>query len=287
MFHNILQPIFLTKKNNKINNKINNMLLLDILDIVEKIAPLKGAALWDKSGLQVASSKKIIKNISICLDPIPASIHTAIKNGSELIISHHPLLLKPRLPDKLDSYHEVLKAVLKNDIALYAAHTSLDTNPQGPVNWLAKLLELKNIDIIEPISAFSQEKLGFGIVGELDRACTIDILLEKIAARCDLSTATICGPKVNTVKKIAYCTGSGASLIEAVEKTGADIYISGDIKYHTALDTKICILDLGHHCLEEEMMFCFSEILKRQLIGINITFVPSASPIQVLKTRAL
>jgi len=261
------------------------MQLFDILNIVEKIAPLSAASLWDKSGLQVASPKKQINNISICLDPSPQSIDMAIKNGAELIISHHPLALNPRLPNKLDSYHKVLTALLKNEVALYAAHTSLDANPKGPVNWLAEFLELKNIAVLEPSSYNGSNNFGLGIVGDLDHACTVDTLFEKIATRCDLSTATICGPRTNTIKKIAYCTGSGASLIEAAEKTGADIYISGDIKYHAALDTQICILDLGHHCLEEEMMFCFYKILEHQLNGINITFVPSVSPIQMLKTK--
>lgn len=60
--------------------------------------------------------------LAVCLDPTPSSISKALELGAECILSHHPLLLKPVLPARLDAYHEVLRLLLTADVPLYAAH---------------------------------------------------------------------------------------------------------------------------------------------------------------------
>lgn len=121
------------------------MQLIEIINAIEKIAPLAAAASWDLSGLQVAAARQEAAVLAVCLDPTPSSISKALELGAECILSHHPLLLKPVLPARLDAYHEVLRLLLTADVPLYAAHTSLDVNARGPAGWLARELELRNL----------------------------------------------------------------------------------------------------------------------------------------------
>ncbi len=260
------------------------MKLFKIIETIENIAPPHLAASWDNCGLQVASNKKDIEHLALCLDPCPKSIEQAIKNGADFIISHHPLLIEARLPAKLDHFHKVLSLLFKHDTALYSAHTSLDINPYGPAGWFAKELQLQNtkvLEIVGEIENFGQA--GYGLVGELESPISYAELIEKLNKYLDLSTATLCGELPKTIKRIAYCTGSGSSFMQKAKMLNADIFITGDVKYHSALETTICTLDVGHHSLEEEMMNQFSIELKKLLPNIRVKFVASASPLRSAK----
>lgn len=254
----------------------------DLITFIENIAPLHGAADWDSSGIQVASQRTTVKHIALCLDPTPASIHTALEQGADFILSHHPLVLRPRMPVLLDEYHTVLSLLFKHDVALYAAHTSLDVNPQGPAGWLGRSLNLRDTRVLEPTGMLHDTPLGFGLVGELPQALSLQELIQVLKKYIPLETATVCGPTPSSIARVAYCTGSGASLLSAAAKSGADIYITGDIKYHTALETGIGILDVGHHGLEEEMMHHMCLLLEQIIPQITVSFVPSVSPLRPL-----
>ena len=108
-----------------------------------------------------------------------------------------------------------------------------------------------------------------------------------LAAHIDLSTATVSGPCPESIRRVAYCTGSGSSLLEEARAAGADIFITGDVKYHTALDTQLCLFDVGHHSLEEEMMRRAAIHLQHACPMLEVVFVPSASPFQPVHPRVL
>ena len=85
------------------------MHIAEIISIIEQMAPLQGAASWDVSGLQVAAHRTDATRLAVCLDPSPASVSAALELGAQCILSHHPLALKPSLPNRIDHYHEVLQ----------------------------------------------------------------------------------------------------------------------------------------------------------------------------------
>lgn len=256
------------------------MKLTEIINIIEKTAPLHAAATWDISGMQVAASRQDVSRMAVCLDPTPASVSTALTLGARLILSHHPLTLRPRLPSKTDALHQVFSLLFRHDAALYAAHTSLDVNAEGPVGWLAHELALRDVRVLEPVLTTDVRVYGFGLVGELASPLSLPMLLDRLGAHISLASATVCGPLPEHVRRLAYCTGSGTSLLDAVVASEADIFITGDVKYHTALETAVCILDVGHHSLEEEMMRRFAALLAPQLPGVAVDFVSSVSPLR-------
>ncbi len=258
------------------------MKLDDIIHCIEKTAPPHLAASWDNCGIQVASANDTVTVLALCLDPSPTSIAKALAIGAQCIISHHPLLMQGRLPNTLDHYHEVLRLLFTHAASLYAAHTSLDINPHGPAGWLAKSLQLKDISVLENIDPMPNGLMaGYGIVGQLPKPLSHEDFMHTLAQYIDLSTATLCGKCVDKpYTRIAYCTGSGSSLAHKAHAQNADIFITGDVKYHSALESPLCMLDVGHHSLEEEMMRKFALELAPQLSNVRVEFIASASPLR-------
>ena len=171
------------------------MHIAEIISIIEQMAPLQGAASWDVSGLQVAAHRTDATRLAVCLDPSPASVSAALELGAQCILSHHPLALKPSLPNRIDHYHEVLRLLLTNDVPLYAAHTSLDVNSDGPVSWLARELHLDNLAVLEPTGPGTGDlPHGFGLAGDLAEPVDLRQLAGTLAAHLDPRTATASGP---------------------------------------------------------------------------------------------
>jgi dinuclear metal center YbgI/SA1388 family protein len=257
------------------------MQLWEIINVIEKVAPLSGAASWDNSGMQLASYNTTVHTLALCLDPSPSAIRRAIQLEAHVLITHHPLLITPRLPAVLDSFHEALSLLFKADMALYAAHTSLDAVMDGPAGWLAQELALNEMRVLEPCRCQTTPLQGFGCVGNLPEPLPLDALFARLARHIDLDVASLSGrPASQPLRRIAYCPGSGSSLVQAAAEAEADIFITGDVKYHSALDAPLPLLDVGHHSLEEEMTRRFASVLRERLSGVQVHFIPSTNPIR-------
>ncbi|MDR2743607.1 MAG: Nif3-like dinuclear metal center hexameric protein [Desulfovibrio sp.] len=257
------------------------MQLSEIFSAIEKTAPLSIAAAWDTSGLQVTSRRTAASSLALCLDPTPESIRRALEKNADVIVSHHPLSLKPGLPKRPDAYYEALRLLFAADVPLYAAHTSLDANPDGPAGWLAREFNLTNLRVLEPTGPPLREGAlppGFGLAGDLPYPQSLEEITRALAGHVDLSTSALCGPAPRAVTRLAYCAGSGSSLLENAASQGAQLFITGDVKYHTALAAEICLLDAGHHSLEEEMTRRLCLTLQERLAPLTVFFVPSSSP---------
>jgi putative NIF3 family GTP cyclohydrolase 1 type 2 len=120
-----------------------------LISRIEATAPLQLAASWDKCGVQIASAASTVATLCVSLDPSVESVRRAVEMKADFLLCHHPLSLSPRLPSRLDDFHEVLRLALGASLWLYSAHTSLDANPDGPVNWLGRALELRDTAILE------------------------------------------------------------------------------------------------------------------------------------------
>ncbi len=264
---------------------VKTMEVSELIAIIESIAPLAASASWDKSGVQVAALRTRVRRIAVCLDPTPERIAEAIAQDADFILSHHPLSLAPRLPAVLDAWNESLRLLFKADIGLYAAHTSLDVNPQGPAGWLARELGLSEVEVLEAVEnpqLLAYQPLGYGLCGNLPEALDFGLFLNRLAACFKVAGARICGPPPSWIRRVAYCPGSGASLIALAKNKGADIFITGDVKYHAALEAEIPTLDVGHHALEEEMMRQMSLLLQSRLPKMEIIFLASESPLHAV-----
>ena len=261
----------------------------ELLAIFEELAPTALAAPWDNSGLQIASERKEITHIAVSLDPSPELVQKALDIEADLIYTHHPILLSPKYLNNLeDNYFKVVSILMKNNISLYSAHTNLDSMPIA--FWLADEFNLIEREILEPTGIINEVKYGIGICGKLTIPLKKQEFLKKIYSFIPHTRPFFqLGSLPDIIKNVALCGGSGSSLLEEAKKFGADCLITGDTKYHTALDltqeTKpFAIIDVGHHSLEEEMMRRFCFILKKRLPELRISFIKSQDPfIQIME----
>jgi len=279
------------------------MLQSDIITVIEQTAPLSLMAEWDRSGVQVASPRREIHHLAVCLDPSPEQMIAAVDAGADMVLTHHPLAMRAEWANRLNGYTDVLRTLYRHDIPLYASHTSLDANPLGPSAWLPDELGLTDRVILEPTGTFTtpdgtQIEGGFGLAGKLPEPVTLAELCIRMRAFLPVermnAVARLIGDPERMISRVAVCTGSGSSLMEDAARAGADLFITGDVKYHDALpllsrhderSSNFCpmsILDVGHFSLEEEMMRRFAILLGKELDGVTVTFLPGRDPFQPL-----
>lgn len=127
---------------------------------------------------------------------------------------------------------------------------------------------------------FPVKKYGLGVCGRLDQEMDTESFLKKLSQIIELATCRFIGNAPAKIKKIAYCPGSGADFAQGAFSSGADIYITGDVKYHQAqaIEEMGYALDVGHFILEEEMMRTWSVQLQEELPDLKISFIKGKDP---------
>lgn len=261
-----------------------------LISLVESHAPLRHQAAWDRSGIQIAGEPGPCDRLAVCLEPLPDQIRAALDRGARFILCHHPLALTPRLPDRQDDYHAVLRLVLSAGAWLYAAHTSLDVQLTGPAGWLAEALDLRRRRPLDPLPESTETApLGYGLVGDLPSPLPAADCLDRLCALCGRDFLLTCGPAPALVRRLAYCPGSGSSLAGRAFAAGADLFVTGDVKYHQALEAAAQghVADIGHFALEEEMLRRLAERLAAELAprGVETIFLSGREPFALRRPR--
>ncbi|HHV79142.1 MAG TPA: Nif3-like dinuclear metal center hexameric protein [Firmicutes bacterium] len=121
----------------------------EVAERIEKWAPKTWAAEWDNVGLQLGDSLAEVKRILVCLDLTPETAKEAIDNSCDLVCCHHPLFFKHFKALTFESsFNDLVRELIKHDIAVYSAHTNLDIAPGGVEDTLAETLELSSIKVL-------------------------------------------------------------------------------------------------------------------------------------------
>ena len=360
----------------KENNLISILVKIkDIANALEMFAPLPLQEGYDNAGLQVGLTEAEVAGVLLCLDVTEKVVDEAIASGCNLIVSHHPLIFSPL--KKITGHNYVERCVIKalqNNIAIYSAHTNMDS-ARGGVNYrIAEILGLQNVRILVPkedsllklavyvplshadavrkalfeagcghignydscsynlngfgtfkaseecnpfcgeigklhkeeevrietvmpayikskvvaslLSAHpyeepafdiyplknSWEGAGLGVVGDLPCECDeVDFLNEvkkKFNAGCVQHTA-LTGKKI---KRVALCGGSGASFTNAAISAGAQVYLTGEARYHEMFnyENKILLAVIGHYESEQFTMDIFKDIISRAYPEVEV-----------------
>ena len=221
--------------------------LRNVFDHLNKLADIKLAEKWDNVGLMLGDFNSEVKNVLVCLDVTTTVVNEAITNNIDLIISHHPLIFKPlkSLDFTVDFKSNIIKTLVKNDISVISFHTNLDSATYGLNDFLAKKLELKNIRILFEHETY--KNAGLGRIGELAEEFTQKEFITYIKEKFNLETISAVLGNNDNIKTVALLGGSGADFIYTLPEV--DIYLTGDVGYHVALDAlemKKNIIDVGH-----------------------------------------
>ena len=213
---------------------------------------------WDNCGWQIEPGLlDQPPGVLVCLTPTLAVMQEAIALQSQghpvnLIFAHHPLIFGGLKSVKRgDPIGEMIHLAVAHSIGVYSAHTNFDQVEDGTADVLAQLLALQDC---EPVEA-TQDGLGYGRVGMLASALTLEQLLAKIQTQLQ-PPELLYSPAVDlqqSIERVAVLGGSGASYIGAVCKTGAQAYLTADCKFHQfqeARDRNLILIDAGHYASE-------------------------------------
>ncbi|MFC1828022.1 Nif3-like dinuclear metal center hexameric protein [Thermodesulfobacteriota bacterium] len=351
----------------------------DIIDVLETLAPLDLAEEWDNVGLQVGDSRWPVRTVWVALDPDLAVVEDACENDVDLLITHHPLIHKAlHAVDFSSSTGAIIQLASRHRMAVFSAHTNLDSVTDGINDILASRIGLKNLrplgDISEPenyklvvfapveheqtvlnslleteagkiasysccsfrskgkgtfrpgplskpiygkideISQVDEIRIetvlpktsldhtvshlrenhpyetmaydvyplissgavqGIGRVGELDEKTTLKSFALAIKDKLGLEFVSIAGKPDLVVEKVAVCSGSGSSLMDRFFSSGAQVYISGDLRYHDARAVEAAglgIIDIGHFASEHLIVEALSKRLVKSLAenGVHV-----------------
>ncbi len=353
------------------------MKVSEIINYLSATVPLTLQEDYDNSGLQLGDESMDISSVLLSVDVTEDIVDEAIKDGSGLIITHHPLIFNGlrRISNRTLTERVITRAI-KNDIAIYSAHTNLDIIPGGVSYRMAhkiglkdisplteikgKLLKLavfvpeKNVDdvrmamfnagagsigsydhcsfntagegsfragegakphtgevgrdhfekeikieVILPdykksavvsamIKSHPYEEVaydifrlenalpgaGLGCIGDLVEAVHAKEFIKNIAEIFDARGVKYSGGVDGTVKKVAVCGGSGSSLIKNALASGADIFITADIKYHSFFEgnKRMIIADIGHYESEKYSLEILYELITKKFPKFAVRF---------------
>lgn len=256
------------------------MRIIDIVRVLETIAPLNLQESYDNAGLLTGSSDWECTGILCTLDATEAVILEAKNRGLNLVVTHHPVIFGGLKKINGRNYVEkTVIAAIKNDIAIYAIHTNLDNVIHGVNNRIADRIGLINRQILlpktlhhtlvegvkEPVSLVNDnQSIGSGLLGQLPEELDETGFLYMLKTSFDLTIIRHTPLLGKKLKKVAICGGSGSFLTGKAIAAGADVYVTADIKYHEFFDAnnRILLADIGHWESEQYTTELLIEILQ-------------------------
>jgi GTP cyclohydrolase I len=247
----------------------------DVIGILESMAPLSLSASWDNSGLQLGRRDQPVKKIMVALDPSPPVILHAVEESVDMLVTHHPLFFDPiKSIDLKTPTGGAIGAAIRNSLTIYAAHTNLDAASDGLNHSLAQKIGLLNLSALEK-SEFStpDAPVGLGRVGTLPAPLSVAELGLKLKESLQLKNIRLIGNPRLTVSRVALCTGSGSSLLDLFYASGAEVYITGDLRYHDARKVEekgLCVIDMGHFASEHIVVHELSSRLAHRLAAMAL-----------------
>lgn len=210
--------------------------LRDVLSVLEDFFPQGSAQSWDRVGLVSGDPEQPIRRIHAAVDPTLAVIQEARDAGADLIITHHPLLLRGvHSVATTSAKGAAVTSLVVGDVALYVAHTNADVAEPGVNTALAAACGLTSTG---PLTI--EEGRPMGRVGDLDEPVSLADLAARLAQALPSAPAGIrvAGPPDGVVRRVALLGGAGDGLIGAAAAAGADVYVTSDLRHHPALEAR-------------------------------------------------
>lgn len=256
----------------------------DIASTIEKFAPLSLQESYDNAGMQVGNPEMPVSALLLCLDFTEDILQEAIGRGCNMIVSHHPLLFRglKEITGSNDTQRIVIEAI-RNGIALYSAHTNLDSAKNGVSYEMARMLGIHDIQVLCPNT--EDPDTGLGVIGNIPPTPKIEFL-RKVKETFNVKAVRYSDRTSKlVVKRVALCGGSGAELIGDALKMNADAIVTGDVKYHEMVNfgQNMLVADIGHFESELCAREIFFRIIRAEYPELPIYFAESEkNPISII-----
>lgn len=250
------------------------------MEALEELAPLSFAEEWDNVGMLVGSKEKEIESIYIALDATDEVIQDAIQKKADVLLTHHPLMLKPikRITND-DFIGRRMIDLIQHDMMYYAMHTNFDVSVMG--NLAADILRLSDQEVLEK----TNENYGIGKVGFLPKEMELQELCQYVKDAFSLDVVKVYGSKESKLKKVSIVPGSGKSYIKDTIMTQADVMITGDINHHDGIDAiaqGLVIIDAGHYGIESIFIDYMKQFIMDRFDQIKVYTEERKNPFQVI-----
>ncbi|WP_258069791.1 Nif3-like dinuclear metal center hexameric protein [Arthrobacter sp. SX1312] len=212
----------------------------DVLLAIEELWPESLAEDWDEVGLVAGRSGKRADRILFTVDPTAAVLDEALDWGATMIVSHHPLLLKPVSSVAASGFKgEAIHRLIEAGCALVTVHTNGDSAVGGVSDVLADALGLQDVQPLTPAADGLPEE-GIGRVGNLGSPVTLGDFAEVVFSILPAVAGgvRVAGDKDALVRRVAVCGGAGDSLFDRVRSSRADVYVTADLRHHPASEVR-------------------------------------------------
>ena len=246
---------------------------------IEALWPLGEAEEWDAPGLLSGDPAAPVDRIHLAVDAVLDTVDEAIAVGAQLLVVHHPLLLRGVTSVAEDRYKgAVLARLIRGGCALVAAHTNADIVARGTSAVFAERLGLTDT---RPIVPGADPAIGLGRVGSLPAPTSLGLLARALgqALPATASGIRVAGDYDRPISTVALCAGAGDSLLAHPEVAAADVYITSDLRHHPASEAienarvagGPALIDVSHWASEWLWLDVAAEQLRAALPGVEIS----------------
>ncbi len=229
-----------------------------IISKIEKYASLELSESWDNSGWQIDLGHDYTNKVLVALSLTKNVLEQAITNDCDLIITHHPLIFNSI--KKIDN--PLILEAIRNNICVYSAHTNLDKTYGSTTDALCGVLGLQNLVTVE----------DYIKITHLKDELALEQLTDNIKQALNLESVKLINPdNITIVKNIAVCAGGGGSFIDKLRDYDVDVYITGDIKFHKALEVEgFAVVDIGHFESELPVLPLIQGLISKTKVEVMI-----------------
>jgi GTP cyclohydrolase I len=262
--------------------------LAEIVEIADRLYPFGLSENWDNCGLQIGDRSQTVESVAFSLNATAQTVAFAQEHNCQLLITHHPLILEPiKTIDPATLVGRAVFAAAKSDVGVLALHTNLDAAEGGLNDRVAELLGLRDVEI--PVPAMCAR------LGRLPAPMTLDDTAELVMRRFELPDVRVVTCNRAQVVEFVFCaSGSGMGYLKDAIRCGADLMITGDVRYHGAIDALeygVSVIDAGHFGLEKTAISLLVEAFSTafQAQGLDVECVPcfiEDDPFETLQRRS-
>lgn len=246
-----------------------------VSDYINGLAPYNTQCSWDNSGVLVGDVDAQVKKVGICLDLTKETLDSALSEGVDLIVTHHPLIFTAQKNFLADD--KAFK-LAKHGINLISVHTPFDCAKGGVNDVLCEILKIKDAVGIES-DDLELPMARIGAVEEMASSDFAHFVAEQLGTTCRVVD---CNNKIN---KVAVCGGAGFDFFFDAVKMGADAYVTGELKHHEMLLAKekgVTVIDAGHFHTENPAMAKLKEKLEAEFKQVSFILLRQSAPFEYI-----
>ncbi|MGR8010797.1 Nif3-like dinuclear metal center hexameric protein [Streptomyces hypolithicus] len=231
--------------------------LSEVIAALDALWPPDRAESWDAVGTVCGEPDAEVARVLFAVDPVQETVDEAVRLGANLLVTHHPLYLRGTTTVAASTFKgRAVHTLIKHDIALHVAHTNADSADPGVSDALAGALDLRVTGPLVPDPTDPAGRRGLGRICALDPPATLAHFAARVAARLPATAqgVRVAGDPDALISTVAVSGGSGDSLFADVSASGADAFVTADLRHHPASEarenTPLALIDAAHWATE-------------------------------------